>query len=126
MIEHKTMKCADINHAVRVLLKLKNESMPLREACRIYNIIEKLYPIYRACSEKEIALIKAHGGVFQNGNISFPDKKAAEEFQNECASIYGADMDIDVEEIVLKIETLDGILISPAEIAWLRGIIRFE
>lgn len=121
------MKQFQINRAYSALNKLANMQMPIRDAYNLYLLSERIKPAYNFELEQEKKLIEKYAGVLnQNtGAIAFQDDESAASFQREMAALNSFDVDIEVNPVVISMDSLVEQKIAPIDIMCLDGFVTF-
>lgn len=120
------MKQSDVNRVFPALLCLKDTRMPIRNAYEIHSMIEALRPLYAFAVQREKELLQGYGAETDTGTISFPNQEAADQFQKEYDEFNSTDVDLDIDEIVLKLDNMSETFMAPTDIERLRGFVCFE
>ena len=131
------MTYGELTIAIKVVQKLSQMNMPVREAYKVYKLSQSLESIRIFCWEQERGMIERHGGTLgQDGVIRFingdseEDKRIGEAnmnaFVQEIDAFHNTLMEDEIVPITLRLEALDGQELSPSDIAALNGIVTFE
>jgi len=111
----------------KALERLYANKLPIIDAYKIYSLKTKMRDAYQFQIEQEKKIISEYGGVYdENGALSFPNKLEFSKFRDAILELNDVELDVSIEPIVLIMEQIKDIDISPADIEALEGFVSFE
>lgn len=120
------MTVMELFEVIPVLNKITQMQMPLKKAYEIYQLTKSIKEHIDFLTNKEKEMVEKYNGEYQEetGEISFKDKKQAQDFYNEHSKFLKEELDI--KKITLSKEDLGTNKISPQDIFILSSCIIFQ
>lgn len=121
------MRQYQINKAYSALGRLANMQLPVRDSRNLYMLSKQLENAYNFELEQEKKLIvKHHGTLTGNGEVTFPNNDEAKKFGEELAELNNLEVDIEFDHVIILCDAMGNQKISPFDIACLDGFVIFE
>ena len=113
--------------AYQVLKRIGHAQFPIREAYQIFKLTKELEPIFEIHLEYERELIERLGGhVDPSGMLTFDREDGLEEYQKGIAPIGEEDCSDRYTPVSIRLDSLNGMMITPDDMYALDGFINFE
>lgn len=121
------MKEKNLVNGYKALERLYSQKLPMADAYRIYQLKGKISDVYQFQMEQEVKIIDEHNGVRgDNGDISFPDELEFAKFRDAIIELNETELDVNVEPVIIPMDHVSNINISPADIESLEGFVSFQ
>lgn len=121
------MKESKLVNGYKAIERLYANKLPMQDAFRIYNLKSTIKEIYNFQMEQELKIIaENHGERKENGDLSFPTELDFARFRDAILELNEVELDVQVEPVVLRMDHIQNIEISPADIEALEGFVFFE
>lgn len=125
------LKLYEILNAVEVLKKVMNSAVSLKTAYRLSKVAKKCNEELALVQETQKKLVAKYGDKNEKGEVLTDAKgnvtvseEAAKEYKTELAEFLNTEVEIDVDQVVIKAD--EKIEISAAELMVVENIIKIE
>lgn len=123
------MKQYQLNKAYEALSKISNMPLPVRDAYKIYMLLQHLRYNYEFQVTEERKLIdKYNGCIMPDGEIVFhdADDSVVRSFRADLNELNNNDVELDMQPITISFDSFGNNTITPNDVAVLNGFVSFE
>lgn len=121
------MKEKNLVNGYKALERLYAQKLPMVDAYKVYRLKGQVSDVYKFQSEQETKIIEEHHGTHaDNGDISFPDELEFAKFRDAIIELNETEIDVPVDPVVIAMDHVKNINISPADIEALEGFVSFQ
>lgn len=115
-----------VTGAYVALARLNAVQLHIKDAYNVYKLKKQLEDTYLfMVAEQQKIVEKYKGTILGDGNIQFESNEIAMKAQKELQELNEADIDIDVQEVSVRLDEVKGGTMSPNDMEALEGFISF-
>lgn len=120
------MKQKKVTSAYIALVRLNTVQLHIKDAYNVFKLKKQLEETYLfMVAEQQKIVDKYNGTILGDGNIQFESNEIALKAQEELQELNDADIDIEVQEVSVRLDEVKGGTMSPNDMEALDGFISF-